>query len=650
MTLISRFILSLLFISLFFVNVFAGDIEIGWKPVTPAELAMKTPSVEPDADAEAIFWEVWLDDKKSSKLTYNHYVRVKIFTERGREKFSKFDIPFFKGRKVENVAARVIKPDGTIVELQPSDIFEREIVKAGKIKIKAKSFAVPGIEPGVIVEYRYAEILKNDSLNGENLTYQRDIPMQRVSYYIRPFKGSTLGFGFRNMPEMRFSQNSEGFFVGTLTNVPALKEEPNMPPEDEVRYWVSLSYKTLGSAFSWAFFGIGMSEYLKNSVKLNKELKQKAEELTTGASSQEDKLRKIYDFSQKRIKNVSFDSSYTDEQREKLKIKDAEDVLKRGMGSSGDVDFLFAALAKASGFSVAMVFSGDRSENFFNPDKDTGLSQVHPLGIAVLIDNKWRYFNPGTPFMTFGKVDWYEEDVQALVAEEGRYTWKKIPLSDYSESPARRKGDFTLSEDGTLEGLVRLEYEGHQAISRRRAGFQDSPNKREEDIKEEFKKKMKTAEISDMTIENFDNPEKPLTYIFKVRVPNYAQKTGKRLFIQPGFFEYGSSPAFSASNRAYGIYFSYPWQETDTIAIKYPEGYELDSADKPSDIADPDKIGSLKLYMSFSKETRTLNYKRDFHFGGGGRILFPVAAYQPLKNLFDAFHKADTHTITLKQN
>lgn len=104
-----------------------------WREVTPAELAMKTPKVEADADAEAIFWEVRVDDKEIGKLSYNHSVRVKIFTERGREKFGKFDIPFFKGKKVEDVSARVIKPDGSIVNLQPSDIYEREIMKANKI-------------------------------------------------------------------------------------------------------------------------------------------------------------------------------------------------------------------------------------------------------------------------------------------------------------------------------------------------------------------------------------------------------------------------------------------------------------------------------------------------------------------------------------
>ncbi len=116
---------------LFTQNIFAQDKD--WRPVTPQELAMKTPVVEPDADAEAIFWEVKLDDS-SDDLKRINYIRVKIFNERGREKFSKVDIPFLKGLKVKDVAARVIKPDGSIVELKKDDIFEREITQRRRHK------------------------------------------------------------------------------------------------------------------------------------------------------------------------------------------------------------------------------------------------------------------------------------------------------------------------------------------------------------------------------------------------------------------------------------------------------------------------------------------------------------------------------------
>jgi hypothetical protein len=45
------------------------------------------------------------------------------------------------------------------------------------------------------------------------------------------------------------------------------------------------------------------------------------------------------------------------------------------------------------------------------------------------------------------------------------------------------------------------------------------------------------------------DPSKPLVYQYKIRIPNYAQKTGKRLFLQPGFFEYGAAPMFSTATR-----------------------------------------------------------------------------------------------------
>ena len=134
-----------------------------------------------------------------------------------------------------------------------------------------------------------------------------------------------------------------------------------------------------------------------------------------------------------------------------------------------------------------------------------------------------------------------------------------------------------------------------------------------------------------------------------MRVPNYAQKTGKRLFLQPGFFEYGSSPAFSSATRTHDIFFPYPWSESDEIEIELPKGFALDNADSPGTVSERNKIGALDVKIALDASKNAILYKRDFHFGGNGKILFPASAYQPLKSLFDQFHKADTHTTSLKQ-
>jgi hypothetical protein len=96
---------------------------------------------------------------------------------------------------------------------------------------------------------------------------------------------------------------------------------------------------------------------------------------------------------------------------------------------------------------------------------------------------------------------------------------------------------------------------------------------------------------------------------------------------------------FSTATRKYDIYFHYPWAETDDIEIALPKDFELDNADAPGQVADPGNIGSLDVIMAIDKASNVLKYKRKFHFGKGGRTLFPVGSYEPLKNLFDQFTK-----------
>lgn len=628
----------------------AGD-DIEWRPVSASELAMDKPVVDPDADAEAIFWEVTLDDKKRSKMTLYHYVRVKIFTERGREKFSKFDIPYTKRVKIENVAARVIKPDGTIINLKPGDVFEREILKAGKIKVNAKSFAVPGIEPGVIVEYQYEESRKGDSASGERLLFQRDIPLQKVSYYVRPYKGSSLNFTAYNMTgDTRFfdAKDKKGFQVLTRTNVPALKDEPYMPPEDEVRRWVYLKYATFGSLFQWGFLSRGASKAFADWTKPNKQVKRKALELVAGADTDEEKLERLYNFVQQNIRNLSFDSSLSEEERDHIKVKDADDALRQSAGSSSFIDFLFASLARALDFDANLVFSGDRSEQFFNPDRYKDSSFVHPCCVAIKVGNEWKFYNPGTPYLPIGRLIWYEENTTAMLVSKAGYIWLKTPLAAPEESDAVRTAKLVLNEEGELSGTVRIEYTGHQAIVQRQNGWKQSESKREDEFLEDYKDAMNGIEISGFKIDNFTDPSKPLVYSFSVKVPNYAQKTGKRIFLKPGFFEYGSKPKFSSETRTYDIYFPYPWSEDDNIEITFPEGYKLENVESPGEVVERSGITQQKFNMSVEESTRKLMFKRHFHFGKGS-IFFRSASYSSLKRLFDMFNTNDQESVTLKR-
>ncbi len=622
-----------------------------WRPVSPEELAMTEPKVEKDADAEAIFWETKLDDRRSSRLTISHYVRLKIFTERGRERFSKVEIPFMRGKRVEDVAARVIRPDGSIVNLNQSDIFEQEVARVGRARYMAKSFAVPGIEPGVIVEYQYTESIRDDSVAGERLLYQRDIPLQRVTFWIRPFRNASLRYNWYNLPEGRFRDdpNMKGYQVSTMYDVPAHKEEPFMPPDDEVRRWAYVTYNTWGNLLIWNLVATGLDGLHKQSTRPSRDIRQKAAELTARAATDEEKLRNLYDFCQRGIRNISFDRNLDEEQRGRIRIRDANDVLRQKMGTSMFINLLFASLARALDFETTLVLAGDKSETFFNPDKYPFASFVDPSGVAVRKGNEWLFFNPGIPYLGYNQIPWNREGVRSMLVGDGGFLWTTSPMTDHEKSSARRTGRFKLLGDGTLEGTVKIEYEGHQAIERRRDGYRDSQTKREDDLRDLIRSRLSTAELSAISILHFDDPSQPLTYEYRIKVPNYAQRAGRRLLLQPNVFEFGAKPVFSSDTREYNIFFPYALSTTDDIRIELPQGFDLESADSPAGVADPERVGSLTISMSVERPTNVLVYKRNYHFGRGGLTLFPVAAYPAVKQLFDSFNVANSHQLSLAQ-
>jgi hypothetical protein len=628
----------------------AGDEPPVWRPVTAYEMQLKAPTVESDADAEGIFWEVWLDDEKTNSIYQEHYIRVKIFTARGQERFSKFDIPFTKGLKIDGIAARVIRPDGTILTLDPKDIFEREIVKANKVKVTAKSFAVPGIEPGVIVEYKYRETFKDTWGNGINLEFQHDIPVQKIAYHIRPQPGYRLVTNFFNMPETAFVEDpaQKGFLIATQSNVPAYKTEPNMPPENEVRRWAFVGY-TIRDERIWINFYRRYSYWLTRLARPTDQIKRKAAELTNGASSEEEKLRRIYEYVQRQIKNVDFDRPPTEGEIDDVDDQDhAEDVIKRGMGRSRNIELLFASLAMAAGFEVNLAFTGNRSIAFFSPEKYPFSSFIRMAGVAVRVGGEMKYFNASVPFLAYGQLLWQEQGVSAMLIGPGSYSWRATPVPGPESSPARRIAIASISEDGTLEGTIKLEYSGQQAIWRRSELFSLSDQQRKERVEQELKERVSTAELSEIVIENLGDASKPLTFGYKLKIPNYAQRTGQRLILQPGIFEYGAKPFFATATRTHGIHFSYPWSENDEIELKLPDGFTPENVIQPAPIADTGNITSLRVSMSINSAANVLGYKREFHFGGDGKIFFPQTAYPALKRLFDSFHRTDSRVVTLK--
>lgn len=632
-----------------------------WQPVDPAELALKTPAVERDADAEVLFWDVRIDDDRED-LVFKHYIRIKVFTERGRESQSRIDIPYLsKYVQIKDVAGRTVKADGSVVELKKEDVFERDIVKASGLKVKAKSFAMPGVEPGAVIEYRWREVRPGRIANYQRLVLQREIPIRKVTYHVKPLQSPYFPFGMRYMPfrltqQRTFEKEKDGFFSITQENVPAFREEPHMPPEDQVRSWVLIYYSPdskLEPAKFWKEVGKSRYDQYKSRLKANDEVKRKAAEIVGDAATDEQKLERIYEFCRTQIKNVNDDiSNATDEQREKAReVKPAHEILKRGFGDGSDILTLFGALATALGYDARIAMTAGRDDIFFDPDFADEYF-INSTNVAVRVGDRWRFFDPSYSYLPFGMLRWQEEGTPTLITDPKDPQFVLSPISAPERTLQKRTARLKLSDDGTLEGDVRIEYTGQYAVEMKEYNDDDTPTAREDTLKARIRARLAAAELSDIRVENVTDYSKPFVYQFHVRVPGYAQRTGKRLFLRPAFFQAGTQPLFPTSGRRNPIYFHHPWSEEDDVEIELPQGFALDNAEAPS----PFTAGAVSQYqprLAVTKDGRTLVYGRKFVFNSrmddGSYMVLPSSSYSQAKTYFDEVQKQDEHTVSLKQ-
>lgn len=642
----------LIMISSSFCIAFAED----WAPADPALLAQKSPTIEKDADAEGVFWDVRIEGA-SGNVEISNYIRIKVFTERGKELASKVEIAYLDNYEVKDLEGRTIKPDGSIIEIQKNSIFEKTLASTRHIKLKTKTMPFPAIEPGVVIEYRWKETRPLQDYSRYYL--QRDIPFQKISYHIKSNQSalySALRIGMNtatfNWPPIALQKDSKGFMWFELHNVPAFKEEPQMPPEDSIRAFLLVFYrydKVFDPKTFWNDYGKSRYKYSQNWFKPNSDIIKTTLEVIGSSTQQDEIVEKIIQFIRSKVKNVYDDASgLTSKEREKgFKNNNPSDTLKNGKGTTTNIIMLFASMASAAGLEVRAAVTSDRSDFYFNTTfADTYF--INYTIIAIKSGNDWKYYDPASAYLPYDMMYWGVEGSKTLVPDENEPFFVTTPLSPPEKSQEKRNAKLNLSDDGTLDGDVTIEYTGHIGAYRKEYNDDESPTRREEIVKNMLTNRISAAEVTNIRIENITDSDKPFIYRFHLRIPNYAQRTGKRLFFQPLFFQKGDKPLFLASQRKYDIDFHYPWAELDDIEISLPEGYELESPEVRSPIV-AGNVARHELQLGLSNDQRVLLCRRIFSFGSKQGILFGVKQYAALKQYFDSVHSADHYVLSLKQ-
>jgi hypothetical protein len=625
-----------------------------WPLIAPADLTLTKPRIDPNADAEVLLWDVRLtdsDERDQLQTILEHHLRIKIFTDRGREAHSKVDITYSRDARVRDIEGRTVSPAGAVAELRDKDIFDRTVIEANGFTLKAKSFVLPAAGPGSIIEYRWREIRDDTLANGVELPFYRDIPVHVVRYHIKPLPVRDLGYQMRHQQfnlaaPIAMKSEERGYAGIELMNVAAVRREPFMPPSLSIGPWMLLYYADLATADRppdrfWREFGKDAFDAYKLQIRVTGPIRSSATEAIRGAASTGDQIDALVSFVRAKVR--------LDDAGRRRENKNAADTLSRGAGDGLDQTMLFASLASAAGLDTRLALLPDRSDFLSQPSMKQPYFLRH-VAAAVRDGTAWRFVDLANRHAKGGHLEWKHEGLYALLLDERMPEFVGVPMGEPSSSKRRRTAVLRLLEDGTLEGDVTLEYTGQIAALRRERDLDNAAAERERAFVEDFVKRVPGAELSGFTIGNLDNPEAPYTMRFKLRAPGYAQRTGSRLFVQPAVMQRGAEAMFPASARQHQIYFPYAWSEEDTVTIDLPEGYEVESDAGPQ----PDRLndGTLASYVpkiALAPDARRVTYTRTFAFGGKGALLFQASDYPVVKSFFGGVDRGDGYTLTLRR-
>jgi hypothetical protein len=624
----------------------AGD---DWLPIPPADLALKDNPASPGAHAMILYRSSDMDSKESSVREYS---RIKIFTQEGANE-ADVEIPFNRQQvNIMDIRGRTIHPDGSIVNFEGKP-FEKTIVKASGFKYLAKTFTLPDVHPGSVIEYRYREQSDPMYYVNESWTITGHLYTRDAHFTIRPDTSAYaahLLYRQYGLPvgAVPVRQNN-GTYTMDIHDLPGLETEEYMPPERMLQAHVDFYYANPSDPQNetpdkfWNRKGKAWSDDVDHFINKKSALEADLSHTVSPDDAPEVKLRKIYARVQK-IRNLSMEDAKSEKEQKQEQLKpnnNVEDVLKHNYATGRELNYTFVGLARTAGFASAEVFVAARHVMFFLPEmQDT--SQVRADIVWVHAGTQDFYLDPAASTFPFGILPWYETNTRGVRCTKAGGEIVTVPPSPPTQATEIRTAELEIDSDGQATGKLIVDYTGHLAASRREQSREEDEAGRRKTIGEEIQGWLPAGSTYEVTaITNWENKEVPLHVEGTAKIPNLGTAAGRRMLVPASPFQARQTAAFHAEKRLYAVYFNCPYEEIDDVKLKVPAEYKIESV-PPARQAKP---GVVSYEISAAKQGNVVEVKRLLVLDG---LAFPVTSYPALRNFFNTVKTDDDAQIVLQ--
>ncbi len=619
---------TILLVTILFFSLISTAQEVKFGKVSKKELGEKFYPGDSSANAVVLFKKrrTYYIYSSTSGWTIKTEVheRIKLYNKDGFENATKKVRLYKQGGENEDfsVKAYTYNLEGNKIiktKLEKSGVFDEEINKYWR----SRNFTLPNLKDGSIIEWRYS-ISSPFTTSIDDVICQYNIPIKYLDvriqipeffdfkfipsrYYPLKIKKTDVrkeyssvsttksGGGFTSgAPKTKINYNNttltEKLYTLNETNIPALKEEPYVNNINNYRAKINFeiaAYRPKNGIpkfynTTWKDVTKTIYENSNFGVQLNKKshFKDDLEDITTGVTSQIEKINIIYNFVKSKIKWNEIFSIYTSNEG----IKNA---YRESVGNVAEINLTLVAMLREAGISASPILVSTRSHGIpLFPTKEGYnyvIAGIEAQNEVILLDATEKYSKPNV--LPLRDLNWEGR----LIRENGSSTTISLYPKKYNVENIVLTA--SLDSDGSIFGLMKTSYNNLNALQYR----ENYASLEEEDLISELESQNNDIEIDRIRINNKTSIDKPIIELIKYSSKNQVDIIGNKIYISPLLFLTRSENPFKQEERLYPIDYGSAWKKSITVSIQIPEEYTVTSKPENFSLTLPGNLGTYLL-------------------------------------------------------
>lgn len=531
--------------------------------------------------------------------------------------------------------------------------FDKEIVKGNGVKYLAKTFTLPDVQPGSIVEYRFREQYDDRYYQNIEWVIQHSLYTRLAKFSIKMDDSShALPLAFRTyaLPTNVVPQaQKDGSYALEIHDLAGIEDEPLMPPAAALRAKVEFYYRGADDPSNetpeqyWKRMGKKWNGWVEEFVNKKKDLAADVSQNVASSDTPEEKLRKLYARVLK-IRNLDFENDKTRKEEKQEKIKpnsNVADVLKHGFGHSLDINFLFIGLVRAAGFEAADVRVSSRNHTYFYPQREAA-SDLNSELVWVRAGSKEYYLDPSTRYYAFDQLPWFEAAVNGVRLSKEGSEMIMTPGLATTDATIVRHADLKMGANGDISGTVVVDFKGQEAAARRTERRDEDEEGRKKALQDEIKNWLPGSSTFEVTkVSNWDDVEQPVHVEGNIHVLALSSNIAQRRMAPVEIFHTTEVTSFQSQKRVNEINFPHPYENSDDLVIHLPAGYKVQGVPAAQNV----NPGPVAYEISTTQQGDSVEVKRRLVIKG---IRYPKESYLALRDFFSLVKTSDNAQFMLQ--